>query len=73
LSGRWYTDRERKGEGSCLVNDTVLLASSIAAGKAGLPTQRSTIIAKWEVSSSIIVAISSLAGTIVASNDDGTS
>jgi hypothetical protein len=73
LSGRWCANRERKSEGSCLVNDTVLLAGSIAARSAGLPTQRSTGIAEREFTSGVVIAVSRLASTIVATNDDGTS
>jgi hypothetical protein len=51
-------------------NDAVLLASCISRSLASFPAQRGTIISIWEVASSVVIAVSSLPYTVIASNND---
>jgi hypothetical protein len=67
-------DAASKREGFAAVaratfNDTVLFAGSISAGSAGLPTLSSSDT-EWEVSSKVVIAVSSLTDAVGTTNDD---
>lgn len=70
MSSRWDAEGSGKSERNVLIDDTVLLTCGIAARGTSLPTQRTSVVTNWEVTGSVIIAVSSLTCTIVASNDD---